>query len=161
MATLRHFRDLRAWQQCRAVRQAIKVLVKNWPQEERFRLTDQIIRSSRKTTANIAEGYGRFRERDNVRFCRIAKGSLYETQDHLITACDDGIITEEVMARHVELVEGAIRTLNAYINYLNSLSEGGDTMVAEPQAAYGVDDPMIFLPDDGEGTDAMKAGARP
>ncbi len=138
MASIKHFRDLRAWQQCRVVRQAIKVLVKGWPSEERFRLTDQIIRSGRSTTANIAEGYGRFREKDNVRFCRIARASLYETQDHLITACDEGIITETLMLEHMELVERAIRTVNAYIKYLNSMAPGGDATVSEPEAIYGI-----------------------
>jgi four helix bundle protein len=70
-------------------------LTRNWPAEERFRLCDQLIRSSRSVTANIAEGYGRFYERDNVRFCRIARGSLYETQDHLITANDEGYLSDE------------------------------------------------------------------
>ena len=65
------------------------------------------------------------------------------------------------MATHIELVEGAIRTLNAYINYLNSLTEGRDTMVADAQAAYGVEDPMVFLPLDGDGADPLEAGARP
>ncbi len=146
MGSIRHFRDLRAWQQCRAVRQAIRLLVKGWPSEERFRLTDQIIRSSRKTTANIAEGYGRFREKDNVRFCRIARASLYETQDHLDTACAEGIISEVVMNEHMELIEGAIRTVNAYIKYLNSMGANEGDVVSEPAVTYGVDDTAIFIP---------------
>ena len=137
MAPIKHFRDLRAWQQCRVVRQRIRLLVKGWPSEEKFRLTDQIIRSSRVPTSHIAEGYGRFHEKDNVRFCRIARGSLYETQDHLITACDEGIIEEAVRNEHVDMIEGTIRTVNAYINYLNSLSGGSNGMVSEPAAIYG------------------------
>jgi len=140
MASIRHFRDLRAWQQCRAVRQAISALVKGWPSDERFRLTDQIIRSSRKTTSNIAEGYGRFREKDNVRFCRIARASLYETQDHLDTACAEGIISQAVMNEHLELIEGALRTVNAYIKYLNSIGPDDSGMVSEPAIGYGADD---------------------
>ncbi len=137
MASIKHFRDLRAWQQCRLVRQRMRLLVKSWPSEEKFRLTDQIIRSSRGPTSHIAEGYGRFHEKDNARFCRIARGSLYETQDHLITACDEGLIEEAVMNEHVEMIEGAIRTVNAYINYLNSISGGNNGMVSDPGVIYG------------------------
>jgi four helix bundle protein len=139
MATIKHFRDLRAWQQCRVVRQRVRLMVKEWPSEEKFRLTDQIIRSSRGPTSHIAEGYGRFHEKDNIRFCRIARGSLYETQDHLITACDEGLIEEAAMTEHVDLIEGTIKTVNAYINYLNSIVGGNTNMVSEPVAIYGND----------------------
>jgi four helix bundle protein len=83
---VRSFTELVAWQQARVVRKAIRVLVKDWPPEEKFRLVDQIIRTSRGPCANIAEGFGRFHEKDNARFCRMAKSSLYETMDHLTAA---------------------------------------------------------------------------
>ena len=35
-------------------------LVKKFPPEEKYRLTDQLLRSSRSITAQIAEGHGRF-----------------------------------------------------------------------------------------------------
>jgi four helix bundle protein len=136
MASIKHFRDLRAWQQCRVVRQRIRLLVKGWPAEEKFRLTDQIIRSSRGPTSHIAEGYGRFHEKDNARFCRIARGSLYETQDHLITAHDEGLIDGTALNEYDDLIEGTIRTVNAYIKYLTSMSGGGQ-VVSEPVAIYG------------------------
>lgn len=126
----------------------IRSLVKNWPAEERFRLTDQIIRSSRGPTAHISEGYGRFYEKENIRYCRTARGSLYETQDHLITACDDGIITEQVMQEHFDLVEQAILTVNGYIKYLKGLSIAKSSGVSEPQAAYGAQATGILAPPD-------------
>ncbi|HQW97546.1 MAG: four helix bundle protein [Flavobacteriales bacterium] len=138
MATIRHFKDLRAWQQCREVRMAIRALVKNWPAEEKYRLVDQIIRSSRGPTAHISEGYGRFYEKENIRYCRTARGSLYETQDHLITACDDGIITEQIMQTHFDQVEQAITTVNGYIKYLKGLSVSKGGGVAEPTTKYGM-----------------------
>lgn len=130
----------------------IRALVKNWPGEERFRLTDQIIRSSRGPTAHISEGYGRFYEKENIRYCRTARGSLYETQDHLITACDDGIITEQVMKEHFDLVEQAILTVNGYIKYLKGLSIAKSSSVSEPQAAYGAQATAILAPPDNEGS---------
>jgi four helix bundle protein len=152
MATVKHFKELRAWQQCREVRMRIRTLVKTWPAEERFRLTDQIIRSSRGPTTHISEGYGRFYEKENIRYCRTARGSLYETQDHLITACDDGIITEQVMKEHFDLVELAIVTVNGYIKYLKGLSIAKSSSVSEPQATYGVQATTILAPPDIEGS---------
>lgn len=54
------FEELEAWRAARELRKAISKMVKKFPPEEKFRLTDQIIRSSRSVAANIAEGFGRF-----------------------------------------------------------------------------------------------------
>lgn len=143
MATIRHFKDLRAWQQCREVRLSIRDLVKDWPAEEKYRLTDQIIRSSRGPTAHLSEGYGRFYEKKNIRYCRIARGSLYETQDHLITAQDDGYIKEQVMQEHFARIEQTLITLNGYIKYLKAFSASSSGSVSEPPAKYGI--PMVKI----------------
>ena len=50
------FRDLDLWKKCQDIRIMIWNLRKNFPNEEKFRLTDQMIRASRSSTANIAEG---------------------------------------------------------------------------------------------------------
>jgi len=138
MATIRHFRDLRTWQQCREVRLAVRQLVRTWPAEEKYKLTDQVIRSSRGPTAHVAEGYGRFYEKENIRFCRIARGSLYETQDHLITAQDEGYIDNATFTSHFDLVQEAIKTLNGYMHYLENMSKPtSGNVVSEPPGTYG------------------------
>ena len=134
-APLRSFTELVAWQKARAVRKAISELVRAWPSEEKFRLVDQIIRSSRGPCANIAEGYGRYHEKDNVRFCRMGRSSLHETQDHLTAAYDEGYITGAVLKVQWALIEEALRVLNGYIAYL--LRMGSTGAVAEPETPYG------------------------
>ena len=69
---------------------------KTFPNEEKCRLTDQIIRSYRSVTANIAEGHGRFHYQDETQFVRQARGSLSETLDHQICALDEEYITVSV-----------------------------------------------------------------
>lgn len=69
-------------------------------------------------TANIAEGYGRFHFQENIQFCRQARGSLYETHDHLITACDEGYMTKEVLSEFEVKIDEVLKVLNGYINYL-------------------------------------------
>lgn len=80
------FRDLEAWRKCREIRVIIWNLCKNFPNEEKFRLADQMIRASRSSTANIAEGYGRFHFQENIQFCRQSRGSLFELIDHVLVA---------------------------------------------------------------------------
>jgi len=70
------FRDLEVWQKSKELRQKIWELCKQFPKEEKFRLSDQMIRASRSATACIAEGYGRFHYQENIQFCRQARGSL-------------------------------------------------------------------------------------
>lgn len=91
------FETLEVWKQARIFRAMIIDLCKQIPQEERYRLIDQIKRSSRSVTANIAEGYSRFHYLDNIKFCRDARGSLNETLDHLTVAQDEGYIMKSKM----------------------------------------------------------------
>ena len=88
------FTDLEVWKKARLLRNAITELVKLFPAEERYRLTDQIIRSSRSIGNNIAEGHGRFHYIDASKFLINARGSAAETIDHLIIALDNSFIDE-------------------------------------------------------------------
>lgn len=135
--SLRSFTELIAWQKARVLRKAVAVLVKTWPTEERFRLTDQIVRASRSVTANIAEGFGRYYERDNQRFCRQAKGSIMETMDHLTVAFDEGYMDVPALKAHWTMCEEALRVLNGYVAYLQRMADGTTSTVAEPAGPYG------------------------
>jgi four helix bundle protein len=114
------FTDLEVWKQSRKIRNWISELTKNFHSEEKYRLTDQVIPSSRSIGNNIAEGHGRFHYRDNIRFCVMARGSLSETLDHLIIALDEKIITEEILLSFQTEYESCLRLLNGYIQYLKN-----------------------------------------
>lgn len=114
------FQDLRVWQYGRVLRKELTELARGLPQEEKFRLTDQIIRAARSVTNNIAEGYGRFTYKDNIHFCRQSRGSLYELIDHLIICLDEGYITEATFKEYCDQCESAIKQLNGYIRFLQS-----------------------------------------
>ena len=117
------FRDLEVWQRCKEIRRGIWTLSKNFPAEEQYRLSDQMIRSSRSATACIAEGYGRFHFQENIQFCRQSRGSLYELIDHLDVAIDCEYIDGDIAERHINSIKTAIRILNGYIKYLKQRKE--------------------------------------
>jgi four helix bundle protein len=118
-STVKSFEELQCWQACRHLRYFVRrKIVPIMPKEEVYRLSDQITRSSRSTTANIAEGYGRFHYLDNAKFCSNSRGSCWETLDHLITANDDGLIDDELLHQGRELVNSAVKLTNGYISYL-------------------------------------------
>ena len=113
------FEDLECWQASRRLRIFIaKKVGPTLPKEERYGLASQILRSARSVTANIAEGYGRFHYLDNAKFCSNARGSCFETLDHLITANDEELISKELLSEGRDLVNEAAKILNGYINYL-------------------------------------------
>lgn len=112
------FEELEYWKACRNVRRYIMELIKKFPPEEKYALTDGMRRSSRSTTENIAEGFGRYHFQENIQFCRQSRGSLHELIDQLITALDDEYITKSEYSNGKELIKRALGLLNGYINYL-------------------------------------------
>lgn len=94
------------------------MLTNTFPSEERFRLTDQMIRCSRSITNNIAEGFGRFHYQENAQFCRQSRGSLSELIDHLLIAFDEKFISAEELEKFRAEITECLTLLNGYINYL-------------------------------------------
>ena len=86
-------------------------LTRNFPKEEKYSLTDQLIRSSRSIPANIAEGFRKHSEADKGRFLNIAEGSLEECRYYLILARDLGYIEINNLW---EMSEEVGRLLNGY-----------------------------------------------
>lgn len=114
-----NFTDLEVYKECRQFRMAISLIVKTrFPPDEKFRLADQILRSSRSITANIAEGHGRYYYKENIQFCRTSRASLFETLEHLITAFDEKYISDEHLVDYKAKVDLCGRLLNGYINFL-------------------------------------------
>ena len=87
-------------------------------------MLDQIIRSSRSITANIAEGHGRFHYQENIQYCRIARGSLEETLEHLILAYDEQFINKEEFLNLKMQYDRCLLLLNKYIAYLLRAKRG-------------------------------------
>ena len=57
MANIRHFRELRVYQNAMDAAMRIFEMTKTFPPEERYSMTDQMRRSSRSVCANLAEAW--------------------------------------------------------------------------------------------------------
>lgn len=117
------FEDLDVYKECRKLRNLIWEFTKRLHKEETYRLKYQLIRASRSVTAYISEGYGRFHYQENIQFCRQARGSVYETFDHLICAFDCEFITESKLNIFREKIIICLKMLNRYISYLKKAKE--------------------------------------
>ena len=119
MSSIRSFEDLECWKAARELRIFVSdQIISKFPKEEKFTLTSQLKRSSRSVGDNISEGYGRFHYQENIQFCRIARGSLCESMNQVITARDENYIDEDLLQQFRERFERTKAILNGYINYL-------------------------------------------
>ena len=112
------FEELELWKKVREFKQNIAAFVKTLPTEEKYKLADQLTRSSRSINSLIAEGHGRFSYPDQIHFCIQARGSLAETINHLIDACDESYISEENLNQYKIKGKEIERLMNGYLGYL-------------------------------------------
>lgn len=119
------FEELDCYRAGRELRKVISKMVRTLPSEEKYLLKNQIIRSSRSVTANIAEGFGRHHHQENLQFCRQSRGSLTETLDHLNVALDEGYIKAVEYRQLREQLETVQRILNGYLNYIRKCAKNG------------------------------------
>ncbi|MBL4887277.1 MAG: four helix bundle protein [Flavobacteriaceae bacterium] len=119
MGSFQSFEELACWKEARNLRNFVRnLIIKNFPNSERFELTSQIKRSARSVGNNIAEGFGRYNFQENIQFCRIARGSLNETLDHAIIALDESYISKEDLKELRVIHDKTLLILNGYIKYL-------------------------------------------
>lgn len=125
MATYKHFYELPVYKCCRAFRKEVAEIAKKYfPKHEDFLLRAQALDASRSITANIAEGFGRYHYQENIQYCRMARGSLDETLEHMITAYDEKYITKELLTGINKEYKVCLKQLNSYIKYLKTAKQG-------------------------------------
>ena len=120
---IKSFEDLEVWKFCRDLRNTLTDLAKSLPGEEKYRLTDQMVRAARSVTNNVAEGYGRFHYKESMQFYRQSRGSLYELIDHLDICQDQKYIKNDQFIKYKEQCTRGIKLINGYIRYLSKQKE--------------------------------------
>ena len=128
MGQIKSFEDLDVWRVGREIRRDLYELTAHLPKQEQYCLGQQIRRAAVSLTANIAEGYGRFHFKENIQFCRIARGSAHELLDHLITCKDQGYVD----ARLYEILRAQLNRFVQLINgYVRSIGQAGKQHAAD------------------------------
>lgn len=118
--TSKSFTELEVWKKMRLLKIKIQDLTNPFPQEEKFRLTDQVIRSARSVNSAISEGYGRYTFPDQIHYCIIARGSISETYNNIIDAFDCSYISLEKLTELKNDKDEVEKILNGYINWLRT-----------------------------------------
>jgi four helix bundle protein len=118
MAGWKDFRDVVAWQRARELKLRVDELLKRPAFRLKFKFRDQLEDAARSAPRNIAEGFGRFGNKEFARFARIAKGSELEVLNHLIDAQDQGLITKDEFVEHEACVQRALAAVVGLIRHL-------------------------------------------
>lgn len=123
MAGWKHFREIAAWQHSHAVKIHVYAFLDRHDVRRKYKFSEQLADAARSAPSNIAEGFGRFGNKEFARFCRIAKGSLNEVLNHMIDAHDLRLMTKEELLVHEHRVRIALKATAGLIRHLETTPE--------------------------------------
>lgn len=111
------FKDLEVYKQSRKLALEIFNISKDFPEEEKYSLTDQIRRSSRSIGAQIAESWGK-RKYENHFILKLtdADSEQDETQHWIEVSKECNYINEETKKQLMSNCEAIGKMLNSMIN---------------------------------------------
>lgn len=113
------FQNWQVYKDSRILRKEINKLVKTFPKDEQYILSDQIRRAVLSVVLQIAEGSNRKTEKDKNLFINRALTSLDEVVACLDCACDDDYINKvqyDLLLIQIENVSKQLRGFQKYIS---------------------------------------------
>jgi four helix bundle protein len=115
---IRSYRDLRVWQDSMDLVVETYRTTSRFPKEERYSLVDQLRRAAVSVPSNIAEGHGRSRTGDYLRYLSVAVGSLHELETQVQIATRLEYISDDVQKKLLDACAAIGRMLSALIRAL-------------------------------------------
>jgi len=131
MPRIDSFNQLDAWRYANELADLIDMLVAKGAAADNQSFRDQILRSSSKPPAQIAEGFARFLPRESAYYYRIARASIAETQNHLRRGLSRRYWSEAEYKKAMVLAEGAFKTTGGLLASRRRLIEADDRAKAE------------------------------
>ncbi len=115
------FEDMNVWQEARSLTRIIRAICKRSNAARDFAFVDQITRSVRSISANIAEGSDAMTSPEFIVFLGYAKRSAAEVRSHLFDALDEKYITQEEFTSLAEECRKVQRMIASLIHHLQTL----------------------------------------
>lgn len=106
------FEKLKVWQEAKQLVVDIYNLLDSFPKFEKYALCDQIRRAIVSVPSNIAEGSGRFSNKEQNHYLEIAYGSLMETYNQLLIAIELSYITKSSVNAIKPRIDAIAKMLN-------------------------------------------------
>lgn len=121
MSEIKSYKDLLIWKKGIEIVLHSYKLVKNFPKDELYALTNQIKRAAVSIPSNIAEGYGRKSTQSYLSFVKIARGSLFELETQILIAKELQFIEDgEAFSDLLSLIDEESKMVNSFIAKLES-----------------------------------------
>ena len=128
---IKSFKDLEIWQIARSLIEKVSRLTETFPDKERFVLVPQVRDAVISVAGNIAEGFGRYYFKDNIKFQLNARASLNEVESHLLVSETLGYINSTNRKLYEEILADIAKLGVKINNYIASLkrNEKSDKVV--------------------------------
>lgn len=114
------FEELRVYRLSERLADQIWEIVVQWDPFAKSSVGEQLVGAADSIGANIAEGSGRGSYRENRRFVRISRGSLYEVKHFLRRAYRRKLVDDDQVARLKPMLDELAPTLNAYLKSIGT-----------------------------------------
>jgi four helix bundle protein len=109
------FENLEVYQLAEKLADLVWEVVAEWEYFAKISIGKQLVDACDSVPAIIAEGCGRYNYKDNSRFIKIARGSLYETKNWLRRAYKRNLLNGEQINKIKPVIEELLPRLNAYL----------------------------------------------
>lgn len=103
------FKDLIVWQKSYGIVLEIYKITRSFPKDETYGLSQQLRRCAVSIPSNIAEGYGRYYNKEYKQFLSIAYGSLCELETQYQLSIDLHYVV------HNDVLDGLIKEVGAML----------------------------------------------
>ena len=120
MAGWKDFREIAAWRYARDLKIRVDEFLERPNVRRKYKLHDQLYDAVRSAPSNIAEGFGKFGNREFARYARIAKASEVEVLNHLIDLRDQRLISEDELMLSEHAARKALKAVVGLIRHLES-----------------------------------------
>jgi four helix bundle protein len=90
---MRNYKDLIVWQKAHAFVLAAYKTSRSFPKEEQYNLTSQLRRAATSIPTNLAEGCGKFTQRDFAKYLQNSMGSAQEVEYLIFLSFELGYIS--------------------------------------------------------------------
>jgi four helix bundle protein len=120
MNKIQKFEDLKCWQAARGMVKEVYEISETGKLAKDFDTKSQIKRAALSSMNNIAEGFGRYSNKDFIRFLNTAQSSVQEVQSILYVLTDLDYVDPDRIQRIRLQADESKNLILGFIKYLNT-----------------------------------------
>ena len=120
MAKIESFEELDCWKSAKELTVLIYAICDNPELKTEFTAKDQLRRAALSSMNNIAEGFGRFSNKECIRFLNISTASIDEVHSMILLYSEMEYIHQNQKEKAIDILKKAKYQTLGFIKYLNT-----------------------------------------